>query len=211
MSANSYRVPAGGRRVSRRAAVRGGVVGGAGLAAFALSCGGSDGDSKQTRDALPADPGGSGAAQTRAAPGQPKRGGTMVAAMPKEPTNYDPHLQVDSSKVGFLNLTSNGLVRFKTDGVTNPQSNVVEPDLLAAMPERPDRTTLVLKVRQGVKWHNLPPVNGRAFDAEDIKYNIERMKQDKQADGGRNERAWIQQPMDSVQVVDPQTVRVTFK
>lgn len=54
-----------------------------------------------------------------------------------------------------------------------------------------------LKLRPGIKWHNLPPVNGRVLDAEDIQYNIERMKQPR-LPAGANELAWIQEPVDSV-------------
>jgi ABC-type transport system substrate-binding protein len=197
------------RRIMRRTMLRAGAVGSAALAALVgIACGGES-DGERGEGGAPA----AGVSGTvPAAPqGEPKRGGTLVAAMPKEPTNYDPHLQVDSSKVGFLNLTSNGLFRLKTVGVTDFNSLEVEPDLLAAMPERPDSTTLVLKVRPGVKWHNLPPVNGRAFNADDVKYNIERMQLTKQADGGTNERAWIQAEVDAVQVVDPQTIQVKFK
>jgi peptide/nickel transport system substrate-binding protein len=195
------------RRVKRRAMLRAGVAGSGAVAALtALACGGSStapGEGGRTVAGISTVP--------AATQGEPKRGGTLIAAMPKEPTNYDPHLQVDSSKVGFLNLTSNGLFRLKTVGVTDFNSLEVEPDLLAAMPERPDPTTLVLKVRPGVAWHNLPPVNGRAFSGEDVKYNIERMGLARQTDGGANERAWIQAEVDAVQVVDPQTVQVKFK
>ncbi len=208
MSEVNYWQRLGNRRTARRTL----LVGGAAFAAAAsgMGCGSSnDKDAATTSSASPA--AGGGTQQAAQPQGQPKMGGTLVAAMPKEPTNYDPHLQVDSSKVGFLNLTSNGLFRIKSKGVTDFQSLDMEPELLASMPETPDKTTMILKVRQGVKWHNLPPVNGRVFNAEDVKYNIERMKLAKQADGGNNERAWIQAEIDSVTVVDPATVSVKFK
>ncbi len=193
------------RRVRRRGMLRGAILGGSALA-VAAACG----KSAKKGGEIGIQPGGVLGATPTQTTAQPKYGGSIVAAMPKEPTNYDPHLQVDSSKVGFLDLTSNGLFRLKTAGVTDFQSLVFEPDLLASS-EAPDKTTLVLKLRQGVKWHNLPPVNARVFDGEDVKYNIERMKKPTQADGGANERAWIQDAVDSVQVTDPQTVQVKFK
>ena len=36
--------------------------------------------------------------------------------------------------------------------------------------------TYEFKLRQGVKWHNVPPVNGRELVAEDYKYTIERIQ-----------------------------------
>ena len=197
-------------RIHRRTVLRTAVTGSAAAAALAaIACGGSGNegsDSSSAEQTL-----GTSGTVPAAATGQAKRGGTLIAAMPKEPTNYDPHLQVDSSKIGFLNLTSNGLFRLKTVGVTDFNSLEAEPDVLASMPEQPDRTTLILKVRPNVKWHNVAPVNGRVFSAQDVVYNIERMKLPKQADGGANERAWIQEEVDSVKAVDPQTVELKFK
>lgn len=207
MSEHSYWQGKSSRRIRRRGMLRGTVLGGSALA-IAAACGGG-GEKKGGEGGIPS--GGVIGATPTVTTAQPKYGGSLVAAMPKEPTTYDPHLSVDSSKVGFLDLTSNGLFRLKTVGVTDFQSLEMEPDLLASMPAVPDKTTLVLKVRPGVKWHNLAPVNARPFDAEDVKYNIERMKLPKQADGAANERAWIQAEVDSVQVMDPQTVQVKFK
>ena len=37
-----------------------------------------------------------------------------------------------------------------------------------------DDTTYVFYLRQGVKWHNKPPVNGRELVAEDVKFTYDR-------------------------------------
>ena len=39
---------------------------------------------------------------------------------------------------------------------------------------QPDPVTYVVKVRQGVRWHNKAPVNGRELTADDIVYNYQR-------------------------------------
>ena len=39
----------------------------------------------------------------------------------------------------------------------------------------PDDKTIVVKVRQGVYFHDKPPVNGREMTAEDVEYNFHRM------------------------------------
>ena len=49
----------------------------------------------------------------------------------------------------------------------------MEPDL-AERWEEPDDTTYVFHLRQGVKWHNKPPVNGRELVAEDVKFTYDR-------------------------------------
>ena len=45
---------------------------------------------------------------------------------------------------------------------------------LAESWETPDDTTIVLNIRQGVHWHDKPPMNGRELTADDIAYNYHR-------------------------------------
>lgn len=44
---------------------------------------------------------------------------------------------------------------------------------LAQSWEQPDKTTHTFKLYPGIKWQNVPPVNGHAFVAEDVKYAVE--------------------------------------
>ena len=41
-----------------------------------------------------------------------------------------------------------------------------------------DLKTYTFKLRQGVKWHNVAPVNGRELTVDDVLYNINRYKED---------------------------------
>ena len=45
---------------------------------------------------------------------------------------------------------------------------------LAESWETPDDTTIILHIRQGVNWHDKPPMNGRELTAKDIEYNLHR-------------------------------------
>src|SRR5438128_10537461 len=47
---------------------------------------------------------------------------------------------------------------------------------LATSWEMVNPSTWVFKLRQGVKFHNRPPVNGREMTAEDVKYSYELLK-----------------------------------
>ena len=38
----------------------------------------------------------------------------------------------------------------------------------------PDSTTWIWNIRQGVHWHDKAPMNGRAFDANDVEWNYHR-------------------------------------
>ena len=46
---------------------------------------------------------------------------------------------------------------------------------LAESWSQPDPLTYIVKVRQGVHWHDKPPMNGRELTAQDIEYNFHRM------------------------------------
>ena len=45
---------------------------------------------------------------------------------------------------------------------------------LATSWEMPDESTFIWNVRQGVHWHDKPPVNGREFNAHDVVWNYQR-------------------------------------
>ena len=46
---------------------------------------------------------------------------------------------------------------------------------LAESWSQPDSLTYIVKVRQGVRWHDKAPMNGRALTAQDIEYNYHRL------------------------------------
>ena len=46
---------------------------------------------------------------------------------------------------------------------------------LAESWSQPDPLTYIVKVRQGVRWHDKPPMNGRELTAQDIVYNFHRI------------------------------------
>ncbi len=45
--------------------------------------------------------------------------------------------------------------------------------LLAESWEIPDGDTIIYRIRKGIHWHDKPPVNGREFTAEDVKFTWE--------------------------------------
>jgi hypothetical protein len=63
-----------------------------------------------------------------------------------------------------------------------------------------DPSTWIFKLRQGVKFHNRPPVNGREMVAEDVRYSYELLKDKAQY---ANRAAMVK----SIQVIDKYTLR----
>jgi peptide/nickel transport system substrate-binding protein len=72
---------------------------------------------------------------------------------------------------------------------------------LAESWEKIDDATWVFRLRRGVKFHNLPPVNGREMTAEDVRYSYELLKTKA---GYTSRTAAIKE----VQVVDAHAVRL---
>ncbi|MER3466960.1 MAG: peptide ABC transporter substrate-binding protein, partial [Armatimonadota bacterium] len=66
------------------------------------------------------------------------------------------------------NNVYNALLTFNAD-ITQ-----IETELAEAMPEQPDQVTYIFKLRKGIKFHDVPPANGREMVAADVKYSIER-------------------------------------
>jgi ABC-type transport system substrate-binding protein len=54
------------------------------------------------------------------------------------------------------------------------EPGAVEPDLAESWEVSPDGLQLTFKLRQGVKFHNKPPVNGRVMDMDDVLFSWQR-------------------------------------
>jgi len=96
-------------------------------------------------------------------------------------------------------------LRHKVGGDVQPGTFSVEPDL-AERWEVVDDTTYIFYLRQGVKWHNKPPVNGRELVAEDVKFTFDRFL----TEPGNPERQLLE-AVDRVEVVDRYTVQFLLK
>ena len=69
--------------------------------------------------------------------------------------------------------TSNKLVRGKTGPLADPFRVDIEPDLAESWETSEGGTKHTFHLREGVKFHNKAPVNGREFTAEDVVKTIE--------------------------------------
>ena len=79
---------------------------------------------------------------------------------------------------------------------------------LAESWETPDPLTFVFKIRQGIKWHDKAPVNGRPLTAHDVTYSWQRLLD---FGGGEPGKDVVQSdigllPLDSVTATDDHTV-----
>jgi ABC-type transport system substrate-binding protein len=156
---NYWRRPS--TRASRRALLRGGLYACAALSGTALlGC--------KTQKPRPASPTGAQAESS------PRTGGTFNTYNTQNLGSLDP--QVSSAASGAISRSSlvSFLFRFKTGPDPATYLNwEPEPDLAASI-ESPDGVTWTIKLRPNTRFHDVPPVNGHAVEADDVKATFQR-------------------------------------
>ena len=189
-----------GRRLSRRAALRGGAVGIVGIAgAVLIGCSDDDAD----------DAGGGGAATGTTAPGtvapgtggttEPStsdvpRGGTLNVGWADEPPNLDPHKGFSGAEHKYLYMVYDHLVGYGPDGLLDPGRSLAESW------EQVEPTKLILKLRSGVTIQD----SDEAVDSELVKWNLERAS----ADDGTARSDLV--AIDSVEAAGPNEVVINL-
>src|SRR5687767_14304433 len=104
-------------------------------------------------------------------PKTPKRGGLLTRASAWDPPVLDPRLTNSVGLFQIATLTYNRLLRYPfADEARNNSDLTLKGDLAETWEGSGDFRTWTFKLRQGVKWHNVPPLNGRELVADDIKY-----------------------------------------
>ncbi len=159
------------QRISRRRALQMAAVGGASAGAIAIVGCSSSSSSDKTPTA-----GKSPGAGTTSAPseGTPKPGGTLHGTVSLV-LGKDPMKASSFLTHALASYSYSRLMRFKTTLGELPQSDwyMPEPEV-AAKVENPDPTTYIFTLRPDVKFHNVPPVNGRKLGAKDVVYSFNR-------------------------------------
>jgi peptide/nickel transport system substrate-binding protein len=120
----------------------------------------------------------------------------IIVAMQLEP----PHLDPTSAAAGAIDsvLYSNvfeGLTRFGPDGSVNP-------GLAKSWTISDDGKTYTFTLHEGVKFHD-----GTDMNAEDVKFSLDRAR----ADDSQNAQKALFAGIESVEVVDPLTVKVILE
>lgn len=126
---------------------------------------------------------------------QVKRGGTLRLVTPQEAAHWDPHRT--PTTVEMWEYLGNYIVNFDpTDGHPVPE--------VAERWEFKGPLTLVLHIRRGVRFHNLPPGNGHELKAEDVVWNLNRIRRP------GAEYIWKSnfEPVESITAVDDYTVEL---
>jgi peptide/nickel transport system substrate-binding protein len=120
----------------------------------------------------------------------------LVLGMPLEPPHLDPTAGAAAAidEVFYANVFE-GLTRIGSRGE-------VLPDLAESWTISDDGKTYTFKLRSGVKFHD-----GSDFDASDVKFSLDRAR----GESSVNAQKGLFAPIDTIEVVDPATVKVTLK
>src|SRR5262245_45503762 len=138
-------------------------------------------------------------------PKPPKRGGVMMRASAWDPPVLDPRLTNSVGLFQIASLTSSRLVRFPfADEATGAGDLTLKGDLAESWQGNADYRVWTFKLRQGVKWQNVAPLNGREFVAADVKYCFEQYAKE-------GVQAFTFQEIEGIETPDKYTVRVHLK
>ncbi|MER8904397.1 ABC transporter substrate-binding protein [Mesorhizobium sp. M0772] len=120
----------------------------------------------------------------------------LVIGIPLEPPHLDPTAGAAAAidEVLYANVFE-GLTRIGPNGE-------VLPDLAESWAISDDGKVYTFKLHTGVKFHD-----GSDFDASDVKFSLDRAR----ADNSVNAQKALFAAIDTVEVVDPTTVKVTLK
>ncbi len=125
----------------------------------------------------------------------------------------DPHLTQMGPIVDMHAAVYSRVLRYEDE-----RALTIAPDLAAAMPEQPDETTYIIRLRDGVTFHAAAnhrlaysKTAGRALTADDVKGSIERQMNRNSAQSARFFRAGNWSVIDKLDVRDPHTLVITTK
>ncbi len=146
------------------------------------------------------------AAPSRTAANQtPKQGGTFNVSQIATPPTLDTQRSTSGNIGNAAGAVLSCLLRFKTGADPMVAENHDTESDLALSVESPDAVTWTVKLRPDAKFHNIPPVNGHAVEAEDIKATFTR------ALGSENPGRAALDMMDLAQIQTPDKQTITFK
>ncbi len=105
--------------------------------------------------------------------GEPVVGGTLVISGSSDIANLDPITSSSFNTQYRLDMVYDRLISFDTGPDIGYTSRVLEPELATDWEISDDGLTYTFNLREGVKWQNVAPVNGRDFTSADVKATLE--------------------------------------
>lgn len=184
------------RPATRRRMLRGAAIGAGGLsAAMLFACGGNGSSSGES--------GAVGGERPTPPTSEPKRGGRIAERVRGDPPNLS-LLAASADTARATSLVTSKLLRMHVGYPDVPGNSTKVEEDLAEKYEQPDELTTVFTIRPGVKWQNVPPVNGRELTVEEIVRAMEVFRSDRNSAFRAD---W--QPVSAIETPDSRTVRLS--
>lgn len=144
-------------------------------------------------------PGGGGGDEAPVDEGEPISGGFLKAHMVSDADTLDPHASGSFNVHDRVGAASNRLLKPDMD----PKYEYGEAPLVGDLAERweisDDQLTYTFYLRDDVFWHDIAPVNGRQFVADDVLATFERVRE-------MGHQSYMLENVDSIEVPDDFTV-----
>ncbi|MSQ10170.1 MAG: ABC transporter substrate-binding protein [Dehalococcoidia bacterium] len=147
--------------------------------------------------------------------GKSKYGGQVNVRIPVDMFDFDMSYVGKSAPNSYGQaLAYDSLLGFKNGPDVPYASQIIEPKLAEKWEVSADARTYTFKLRSGVKFANLEPLNGRELTSADVKWSYEYASRqgqfkDKKLPQGQFDSMF--EGVDKIEAPDPQTVVVTFK
>jgi peptide/nickel transport system substrate-binding protein len=191
------------RRFGRRRFVVGGVTSVAGLTA--LACAGSAAPAPAPVEATKAPTTAPAAAPTTAPSpaAAPKLGGVLKYGVTGETTTMDPHATQSTLLLSQGGGNTYSRLVMPTSGPQRKGDELLIVGDAAESWSQPDDITYLFKMRPGLKFQNVAPVNGREATAQDVAYSFTRQRDLKVTTSFLP--VW-----EKIEAVDKQTLKITL-
>ena len=135
----------------------------------------------------------------------PKRGGSIARASAWDPPVIDPRHTQSVGTYQFAGLVHNRMLRYGfNDEANGPGDLTLRGDLAESWQASPDSRVWTFKIRKGVKWQNVAPLNGRELTSADVKYCYE-------AYAKEGVQAFTFQEIEGMETPDKNTLRIHLK
>ena len=146
-----------------------------GVTIFAVSCSSSEATPPATPNMTDGVPLPSATAVVTRAPSG-TYGGTLTVVAAAQIPHRDVHQEVQETLTALgPGLAYSRLLRLRSGEGSNQPNLLLECDLCQSW-ELNEDLAYVFKLRPGINWQNVAPVNGRALNAQDIVFSLDRLK-----------------------------------
>ena len=140
-------------------------------------------------------------------PDTPPQFGGTVRVWALDPRTWDPHLYTSYRLYETLSYSHNRLFRQQYGPGASPTDYATVPGIGESWDVSGDGKTLTVKLRDGVKWHNKSPVNGRELKTSDVMFTFDRAHRIEQAGYVRDKMASVE----SWEAIDDLNFRLNLK